>query len=267
VTNDLWRPAVRSSNPVLTRLNPSSYQRGYAPPSSPGASYPSPVMPVATDRMTVDDVVVRTVGLLALTVVSGAAAWAIVPIPYTVTVWIAAMLIGLAIGFIISFSRVTNPALLGVYAVVEGVFLGMVSKVYENAYHGIVIQAVLGTVGVFFGMSVLYKSRVIRATPRFNRIVFGLLAGATVLILGNLLLWAFGVNTPINGNGPIALLFAGVMIVIGALSFITDFDLIERAVAQGAPKQVAWTCAFGLLVGLIFVYIYVLRLLSILRSN
>jgi uncharacterized YccA/Bax inhibitor family protein len=126
---------------------------------------------------------------------------------------------------------------------------------------------VLGTVGVFFGMSVLYKSRVIRATPRFNRIVFGLLAGATVLILGNLLLWAFGVNTPINGNGPIALLFAGVMIVIGALSFITDFDLIERAVAQGAPKQVAWTCAFGLLVGLIFVYIYVLRLLSILRSN
>jgi uncharacterized YccA/Bax inhibitor family protein len=57
------------------------------------------------------------------------------------------------------------------------------------------------------------------------------------------------------------------MIVIGALSFITDFDLIERAVAQGAPKQVAWTCAFGLLVGLIFVYIYVLRLLSILRSN
>jgi uncharacterized YccA/Bax inhibitor family protein len=264
---DIRRLAVRSSNPVLTRLNPSSYQRGYAPPSSSGASYPSPVMPVATDRMTVDDVVVRTVAMLALTVVSGALAWAIVPLQDTVTVWIVAMLIGLVLGFVISFSRVTNPALLSVYAVVEGVFLGMVSKAYESVYSGIVIQAVLATVGVFFVMSLLYKSRAIRATPRFNRVVFGLLAGATVVILGNLLLYAFGINTAINGNGTIALLFAALMVVIGALSFITDFDLIERAVAQGAPKQVAWTCAFGLLVGLIFVYIYVLRLLSILRSN
>src|SRR5215472_11313530 len=92
---DIRRLAVRSSNPVLTRLNPSSYQRGYAPPSSSGASYPSPVMPTATGTMTVDDVVVRTVGLLALTVVSGALAWAIVPTTYTFMVWIAAMLIGL----------------------------------------------------------------------------------------------------------------------------------------------------------------------------
>jgi uncharacterized YccA/Bax inhibitor family protein len=258
---------VRSSNPVLTRLNPSSYQRGYAPPSSTGASYPSPVMPVATDRMTVDDVVVRTVGLLALTVASAAATWALVPLPNSVAVVWAAMLIGLVIGFIISFSRITNPVLLGVYAVVEGAFLGALSHIYEYAYSGIVVQAVLATLGIFFVMSLLYKSRVIRATPRFNRILFGCLAGASVVILGNLLLYALGVNTALNGNGPVAFLFAAFIVVIGALSFISDFDLIERAVAQGAPKQVAWTCAFGLLVGLIVVYIYVLRLLSIVRSN
>lgn len=255
---------MRSSNPVLTRLSPRSY---YAPPSSPGTSYPSPVVPVATDRMTVDDVVVRTVGMLALTVVSGALAWAVIPLAYTYTVWIAAMLIGLVLGFVLAFSRVTNPALLGVYAVVEGVFLGMVSKAYEAAYHGIVLQAVIATVGVFFTMSLLYRSRAIRATPRFNRVIFGCLVGASVLILGNLLLWAFGVSTPINGNGPIAFLFALAMVVLGALSFISDFDLIERAVRDGAPKQMAWTCAFGLLVGLIFVYIYVIRLLGIVRSS
>jgi len=259
---------VRSSNPVLTRLSPATYsQGGYAPPSSPGASYPSPVIPAATDRMTVDDVVVRTVGLLALTVASAAIAWAVVPARYEGGVWIAAMLIGLVLGFVISFSRVANPALVGTYAVVEGVFLGIVSKFFEAYYSGIVLQAVLATVGVFFVMSLLNRSRAIRATPRFNKILFGCLAGASVLILGNLLLWAFGVNTPLNGNGPIALLFSLVMVVIGALSFITDFDLIERAAAQGAPKQLAWTCSFGLLVGLIFVYIYILRLIAIARSN
>jgi len=217
--------------------------------------------------MTVDDVVVRTVGLLALTVVSGALTWAIVPDRYLGAAWIGGMLIGLALGFAITFSRRTNPALACVYAVVEGVFLGAVSKFYESLYQGIVIQAVLATVGVFFVMSILYKSKVIRATPRFNRILFGCLAGALVVILGNLALSFFGVNTPLNGNGPIALLFAAAMVVLGALSFVTDFDLIERSIASGAPKEVAWTCSFGLLVGLIFVYIYVLRLLSILRSN
>ncbi len=259
---------MRSSNPVLTRLAPSSYTSGgYAPAPSPGASYPSPIVPAITDRMTVDDVVVRTVGLLGVTVVSGALAWAIVPDRLLGPVWIMAMLVGLVLGFVISFSRAANPALTSIYAVVEGVFLGLVSKAYESVYAGIVLQAVLATVGVFFTMSLLYRSRVIRATPRFNRIILGCLVGAAVLILGNLLLWALGVSTPLNGNGPIALLFAAAMVVLGALSFVTDFDLIERSVAAGAPKAVAWTCAFGLLVGLIFVYIYVLRLLSILRSN
>jgi uncharacterized YccA/Bax inhibitor family protein len=224
-------------------------------------------MPGVTDRMTIDDVVVRTVGLLALTVVSAIAAVAIVPDSLLVPALFAGMLVGLVLGIAISLARLTNPVLMGVYAVAEGIFLGLVSRIFEDAYAGIVIQAVFATVGVFFVMSLLYRSKVLRATPRFNRIIFACLAGASVLILGNLLLWAFGVNTPLNGNGPIAFLFAAAMVVIGALSFVTDFDLIEKAAAQGAPKSVAWTCAFGLLVGLIFVYIYVLRLLAILRSN
>jgi uncharacterized YccA/Bax inhibitor family protein len=259
---------VRSSNPVLTRLTPPQYgSGGYAPAPSPGASYPSPVVSATTDRMTVDDVVVRTVGMLAVTVVSAALSWAIVPEAYIGAVWIGAVLVGLVVGLGISFSGSTNPVFMLTYAVIEGVFLGVFSHAYEIRYSGIVVQAVLATVGVFFIMSLLYKSKVIRATPRFNRILFGCLAGAVFVILGNLLLSAFGVSTPINGNGPIALLFAAAMVVLGALTFVTDFDLIERGVAAGLPKRYAWTCAFGLLVGLIFVYIYVVRLLGILRSN
>jgi len=53
--------------------------------------------------------------------------------------------------------------------------------------------------------------------------------------------------------------------VVASLTFILDFDLIEKSVAAGAPKSMAWTCAFGLLVGLIWVYIEVVRLLGYLR--
>ncbi len=55
--------------------------------------------------------------------------------------------------------------------------------------------------------------------------------------------------------------------MVAALTFILDFDLIEKSINQGAPKQVAWLCAFGLLVGLIWLYLEILRLLSYLRGD
>jgi uncharacterized YccA/Bax inhibitor family protein len=68
-------------------------------------------------------------------------------------------------------------------------------------------------------------------------------------------------------GGALAIGFSLVVIVIASLTFILDFDLIEQSVRAGAPREVAWTCAFGLLVGLIWVYLEVLRLLSYLRGR
>jgi uncharacterized YccA/Bax inhibitor family protein len=265
---------VRSSNPVLTRLTPvaptTAYQSagGYAQ-----TTYP-PVTTTTTyaDRMTVDDVVVRTVGLLALTGASGAVAWTLVPDRLLFAAWMGAAIVGLIIGLVISFARITNPLLIATYAVVEGVFVGLVSKAYNSHYSGIVIQAVAGTFGVFFLMSMLYKFRVIRATPRFTRGVIAAMFGIFAVIIVDWILSLFGVYSGLRGGadgrgGALAIAFSLVVIVIAALTFILDFDLIEQSVRQGAPRKMAWTCAFGLLVGLIWVYLEVLRLLSYLRGR
>lgn len=280
---------MRSSNPVLTRLTPETHTGypgppAYAPPagySSPGYSpgystpggYPSSVVAgPAADRMTIDDVVVRTVGLLALTAFSGAVAWAIIPNSLMGPAAIGAALVGLVLGLVISFKQVTNPALILTYAVIEGVFVGLVSKWFETIYPGIVIQATIGTFGIFFVMTALYKFRVIRATPKFAKGLVAAMIGVFVLILGNWLLSLFGVYTGLRGDaegngGALAIVFSLVIIVIASLTFILDFDLIEQSVLYGAPKQMAWACAFGLLVGLIWVYLEVLRLLSYLRGR
>ena len=119
--------------------------------------------------MTIDDVVVKTVTLLAIVGVTGAAAWILVPDSLLGPAWIGAAVVGLVLGLIISFSRMANPALVVTYAVVEGVFVGLVSKFFETAYDGIVLQAAVATFGIFFLMAILYRARVIRATPRFVR--------------------------------------------------------------------------------------------------
>jgi uncharacterized YccA/Bax inhibitor family protein len=269
---------VRSSNPVLTRLTPVQPRGGYSAPGDPSrvpypqSAYTSPVIQQAADRMTIDDVVVRTVGLLALVGLSGAAAWVLVPDNLLGIGIMAGAMVGLVIGLIISFARITNPALIFVYAIAQGAAVGLVSKVYESAYGGIVLQAIVGTFGVFLAMAALYKFKVIRATPRFTKGVIGAMFGIFAVILVNWILSIFGVNTGLRGdnqgNGTwIAIAFSLVVIVVAALTFILDFDQIEKGVRAGLPREVSWTCAFGLLVGLIWVYLEVLRLIGYLRER
>ncbi|MGE5829128.1 MAG: Bax inhibitor-1/YccA family membrane protein [Micromonosporaceae bacterium] len=252
---------MRSSNPVLTRLTPERPATA-GQPAYPGTGYSTAL---ATDRMTIDDVVVRTVGLLALTAVAGAAAWILIPEAYAGAAWIGAAIVGVVLGLVITLARLTNPLLIAAYAVVEGVFVGMVSRFYESAFQGIILQAAVGTFGVFLLMAVLYRFQVIRATPRFVRGVIGATFGIFAIILVNWLLSIFGVNTGLRDGSGLAIVFSLVVITVAALNFILDFNLIEEAVRAGAPRQFAWLCAVGILIGLIWVYIEILRLLSYLR--
>jgi uncharacterized YccA/Bax inhibitor family protein len=260
---------LRSSNPVLTRLTPETHT---APPSGYGSPYqtaPTPSTVVAPqDRLTIDDVVVKTVTLLGIVAITGLATAFIIKDPAKLlAVWMGGAIIGLVLGLIISFKRIVSPPLILAYAVVEGAFLGAVSKAYENVYDGIVITAVLATFGVFFVMAALYKSRVIRATPKFRRGVIGAMIAALVVVLLRFIFDAFTGGSFLGDGGFLAIIISVAIIVIAALTFILDFDMIEQAVAQGAPKNMAWLCGFGILVGLIWVYLEVLRLLSYLRGR
>jgi uncharacterized YccA/Bax inhibitor family protein len=266
---------VKSSNPVLSRLGQAAERgraTGYGPagygqpyPTAPGYS----VAPATAEPMTIDDVVVKTVMLLGVTGISAIAAWNLIPDALLGAAWIGAAIVGLVLGLIISFSRIANPALVVAYAIVEGGFVGLVSKYYEEiaGFHGIVLQAVIATFGVFFLMAFLYKSRAIRATPRFTRGLIAAIAGVFAVMLVNFVLALFGVNTGLRSNGALGIIFSLICIALAALSFILDFDQIEQGVRMGLPRRYSWTAAFGILVGLIWLYLELLRLLGNLQSR
>jgi uncharacterized YccA/Bax inhibitor family protein len=270
---------VKTSNPVLARLGQAAEREraaGYAP-AGPygqpgyGQPYPAaagyPAAPPVVQPMSIDDVVVKTVTLLGLLGVSAAAAWVLVPDALLGAAWIGAAVVGLVLGLIISFSRVANPALVIAYAVVEGVFVGMVSKFFESAYSGIVLQAVVATFGVFFLMAILYKVKAIRATPKFVRGVTAAIVGVFAVMLINLVLSLFGVNTGLRDGSPLAIGFSLVVIVIASLSFILSFHEVEEGVRMGLPQRYSWTAAFGILVSLVWLYLEILRLLSYFQGD
>jgi uncharacterized YccA/Bax inhibitor family protein len=257
---------VKSSNPVLGRIGAAAQQPAYTVPGGPAIDYGyqgSAVQVGTRDVMTIDDVVVKTITLVGAAILSAAATWMIVPDTAIFPTWIAAMLVGLVLGLVISFAQITNPVILIGYALVEGVFLGAVSKVYEARWDGIVLQAVISTLGVFLLMAVLYKSRIIRATPTFMKVVIGLAGGLFIVMMVNFAISIFtGEPTALRDGSPIAIGFSLICITVAALMFIVSFKQIEDGVRAGLPRKYGWLGAFGLLVELVWLYLEILRLIS-----
>jgi uncharacterized YccA/Bax inhibitor family protein len=263
------RKDMRSSNPVLGR---AFNQRGYAAfdpstiNSDPAALenlYNTPAASsMRTGRMTIDDVVTRTAILFAVLVSVGAVAW-------TLNFGATALLFGFIGGFVLAmvniFSKTVKPVLAIAYAACQGLALGTISHMYNTIYDGIVSQAVLVTISAFAGMLFAYKSGRIRVTPKFTKVLTTALMGYLVLGLVSFVAFMF-TGTSIYNSG-FGLLIASGGMVLAAFFLILDFDSIQSGIAAGAPESESWRAAFGLMVTIVWLYMEVLRVLSILRGN
>ncbi|WP_426594525.1 Bax inhibitor-1/YccA family protein [Cellulomonas sp. McL0617] len=216
-----------------------------------------------TRRMTYDDVIIRTAGLLAILVVVGAATWVLAP-----GLWFVGAIVGLVLGLVNAFKKQPSPPLILLYAAFEGMFLGGLSKFYEDQWNGIVGQAVLATLSVFAVSLILFRSGKVRVTDKFRRTVLLGLIGYCLFSLINVVLWLF---TGMHDFGPLRSGWLGIavgLIAVGlaAASLIIDFDSIKRGVDKGVPAKLAWVAAFGLVVTLIWLYLELLRILAIFRN-
>lgn len=258
---------MESRNPVLGKRDAFS-RGGYATFDVPSDQdlqqmYDAPSY-APPRRMTIDDVVMRTAITLGVLVATGAAAWVF---NLGIGVAFVAALAGFGLALFISFKRKTSPALVLAYAALEGVFLGVISHYFEGAYHGIVVQAVLGTVLAFIGMLAAYSTGVIRVTPKFTKMVVGAGIALVGLMVINLVLSFFvegGLG--LRAGGPLAIVFSIVAIGVGCLFLALDFAMIEDGVKNGAPEREAWLAAFGLTITLVWIYLEILRLLSYFRE-
>lgn len=174
---------------------------------------------------------------------------------------------GLIVAIVLMFKPQLAQYLAPAYALLEGLVIGGISSIYNDAFSavapGIVTQAVILTFGTAIAMYLLYTFRIIRVTERFRSIMFAAIGGIALFYLITFVLSLFGVQVTGLHNG--SMLSIGISIAItaiAALSLLLDFDRIEQGSAMGAPKYMEWYCAFGLLVTLVWLYIEILRLLG-----
>jgi len=182
------------------------------------------------------------------------------------------MIFGAIGGFIVAivtiFKKNWAPITVPIYAILEGLFLGGISQIFEKQFPGIVTQAIILTLGILGALLIAYKTKLIKPTENFKLGVSAATGGIFLVYLINFIMGFFGSSIPmIHESGLMGIGFSIFVVIIAALNLVLDFDFIEQGVELGAPKYMEWYGAFGLMVTLIWLYLEILRLLAKLQSN
>jgi uncharacterized YccA/Bax inhibitor family protein len=225
--------------------------------------------PVETRRVTMDDVIMKTLALFAIVLVTGAVGWTVAEAnpDLGMALWFGGMIATLVLGLVIAFRKTLSVPLILLYAVVEGLFMGAVSQYFNEAYPGIVGQAVLATLSTFAGMFLAYRFGLIKVTARFRRVMTMMIFGYAIFAVVNFI-FAVVTDTAFGFGGSGALGIGISLFAVGLASFTLalDFDSIEQAIRSGAPQKYSWLLAHGLIVTLVWLYIEFLRLFARLRE-
>jgi uncharacterized YccA/Bax inhibitor family protein len=244
---------MRTSNPSL---NSKTFER-----AAPGAGV-----------MTVEGTVNRVGILLVLMLIPASYMFSKVLNNWDPAAAMGTAMLGLIGAFIFAlitfFKKTWAPVTAPIYAVLEGLFLGGISGVFEARFPGIAMQAIALTIGTLFTLLLAYRTGLIKATENFKLGVVAATGGIAMLYLVSIVMGFFGASIPfIHSNGTFGILFSLFVVVIAALNLVLDFDFIETGAEMGAPKYMEWYAAFGLMVTLVWLYLEILRLLAKLQSR
>jgi uncharacterized YccA/Bax inhibitor family protein len=233
---------------------------------------PAPVAPFEeagrAGTMTYGGVIVRALFFLVLTVAAATAGWgAAADTRPQSGLW---FFLGYMLLLALTFAAARNPriaAIAGiVYALLMGFWMGSISRLYDEYYDGIVLQAILASLATFLACLLLYSLRVVRVTGRFVKILVIGMAGLLLLYLAAFLFSLFGIDLYFWTNPtPVGIGLSLLICVLAAMSLIADFAVIETGVNQRASSAMGWYAAYGLLTTLVWLYLEILRLLAILR--
>lgn len=243
---------MQSNNPILTRVET------YSDLSQP---------------MTVQGAIQKSVLLSVIAAVVGIAVFLYCLLTMNMSIAYGAALVGAIGGFILAlvttFKPNTAPTLAVPYALFQGAFLGGISMIFQMKYPGVPVKALLATFITSLVMFALYRAKIIRATEKFKSVIISAsIAIALVFVVQFIMSLAFASSIPyVFENNWLGIGFAAFVAVIASLSLILDFDLIESAAAQQAPKSMEWLCGIALLATLVWMYFSFLRLIGFLSDD
>ena len=241
--------SYRSGNPVLTS-NAFNLKSDYS------------------DKMTIGGTVNKT--FLTLMILVGSAYYSWTYISITNVLAFPSVIVAFIVGIITIRKKEWAPVTVPIYGVLQGIFLGIISNVFNSLYDGIVITAISYTLCILFALLSLYRLRIIKPSENFKLGVAAATGGIAILYAANFVMAIFGSGIPlmdVNNSSMYSIGFSVFVIIIASMNLVVDFDFIEEGAEKGAPKFMEWYGAFGLMVTLVWLYLEILKLLAKMNSR
>jgi len=212
-------------------------------------------------KMTMEGTTSKVIGMFLAVLIGAAATWFFGLYAFT----LPAMFVGLGLGLWASFSKTVRPGVMLAYALVQGVFIGGLSGIFEQMYPGIVQTAVIGTFATAGAMFLAYRFGWVKVDARFTRFMTFALIGYFVFAMVNLGFALFA-GASIYSS-PFGWLVALVGVGLAAFTLNLDFETIRLGIQEGWSEDMEWRAAFGLTASLLWLYVEIIRLLSIFNQE
>ena len=164
-----------------------------------------------------------------------------------------------------------GPGISIAYSLFQGVALGAITNAFDTLYPGVAFQAILGT-AIVVGVAVfLHMSGKVRTTAKGRRVVLTIMIAYIIFGFVNLILMLTGVTNSLRnitvGGFHLGIILGLVMIAVAGYVLISDLETAKLAVERHAPKEFAWTAAFGIVMTVLWIYLEVLRIVAYLAAS
>ena len=164
-----------------------------------------------------------------------------------------------------TFIRATIPVTGTLFCASIGFILAWAATTFADQYLAPVLLALVITLIIVFTMGFLYGMGIIKVTQKMKTFIMTAMitvciAGLLVFI-GSLIPFTRPLVAQLTANPLISIGGSALMVIIGTLFLLVDFDTIRECVENGLPKKYEWYASFGLAFSVIWLYLKVLDLI------
>jgi uncharacterized YccA/Bax inhibitor family protein len=219
------------------------------------------------DTLALPDVIVTTAACLAVAVVAAVPGWRYLATNFALYLGLIVVLMVAGI-FVARRSPVRAPLALG-YMALLGLMMGAFSHaaVGQSGNIALITQAILGTLAGVVGVLAVYATPFGRRASKPGKLFVSMMIGYALISLANIVAVMLGVGDGwgFYGVGGLGLALCAIGVAFAAWSLLVDIGNADRAITTGAPRTWSWSLGMALASSIVWLYLEILRLLSILN--
>ena len=149
--------------------------------------------------------------------------------------------------------------------------MAWLATTFADRFLAPVLLALVITLILVFTMGFLYGMGIIKVTAKLKTFILTALItvclGSLLVFVGSLIPFTSRLVAQLSANPVLSIGGSAVMVVIGTLFLLVDFDTIRECVENGLPKKYEWYASFGLAFSVIWLYLKVLDLILKIMNN